>query len=99
MAYYDLDNEPMLWPDTHRDVHPAADLVRRAARPHLGLRRAVKAADPTAATLGPVVWGWTAYFWSALDWASGGSWWSNPPDRTAHGGEPFVEWYLEQMHA
>jgi hypothetical protein len=58
---------------------------------------AIKAADPTAQTLGPVSWGWTAYFWSALDWAPGGAWWNNPQDRLAHGNMPFVGWYLQQM--
>jgi hypothetical protein len=60
---------------------------------------AIKAADPTAQTFGPVSWGWTAYFWSALDWAPGGAWWNNPQDRLAHGNIPFVEWYLRQMQA
>ena len=25
VRFYNLDNEPMLWSDTHRDVHPSAD--------------------------------------------------------------------------
>ena len=99
VRYYDLDNEPMLWNSTHRDVHPQPtsydemrDLAYAYAPP-------VKSADPSAATLGPVLWGWTAYFWSALDEAAGGNWWDNPPDRLAHGNVPFVEWYLQQMQA
>ena len=31
---------------------------------------AIKAADPSARTLGPAEWGWTNYFWSALDWSA-----------------------------
>ena len=99
VAYYNLDNEPMLWPSTHRDVHPQPtgyDEMRDRTRAYAA---AVKAADPTARTLGPVVWGWTAYFWSALDWAAGGDWWNHPQDRLAHGDVPFVEWYLQQMRA
>ena len=46
-----------------------------------------------------MVWGWTAYFWSALDAAPGGAWWNNPQDRLAHGNVPFLEWYLQQMRA
>jgi hypothetical protein len=46
-----------------------------------------------------VSWGWTAYFYSALDQASGGAWWNNPLDRNAHGGVPFVAWYLQRMQA
>jgi hypothetical protein len=99
VQFYDLDNEPMLWDTTHRDVHPTPtsyDEMRDRAYLYAA---AIKAADPTAETLGPVTWGWTAYFYSALDWAAGGSWWNNPVDRNAHGGVPFTEWYLQQMQA
>jgi hypothetical protein len=99
VAYYNLDNEPMLWPGTHRDVHPQPTGYDEMRDRTYAYATAVKAADPTARTLGPVVWGWTAYFWSALDWAGGGDWWSHPPDRLAHGDVPFVEWYLQQMRA
>jgi hypothetical protein len=99
VRYYNLDNEPMLWNSTHRDVHPnpvGYDELRDLTYKYAA---AIKAADPGAQTLGPVLWGWTAYFYSALDAAPGGSWWQNPPDRNAHGGIPFVEWYLQQMRA
>jgi hypothetical protein len=46
-----------------------------------------------------VLYGWTAYFYSALDWAAGGAWWNNPVDRLAHGDVPFTDWYLQQMQA
>lgn len=45
--------------------------------------------------MGPTVWGWTAYFYSAIDADSGN--WGNPPDRNAHGGMPLVPWFLDQM--
>jgi hypothetical protein len=99
VRYYNLDNEPMLWHITHRDVHPnpvGYDEIRDLTYQYAA---AIKAADPGAQTLGPVVWGWTAYFFSGLDSAPGGSWWLNPPDRTAHGGVPFTTWYLQQMQA
>jgi hypothetical protein len=99
VAYYNLDNEPMLWPSTHRDVHPQPTGYDEMRDRTWAYAAAVKAADPTARTLGPVVWGWTAYFWSALDGAGGGNWWSHPQDRLAHGDVPFVEWYLQQMRA
>ncbi|HRJ45173.1 MAG TPA: glycoside hydrolase family 44 protein, partial [Caldilineaceae bacterium] len=31
------------------------------------------------------------------DMAEGGDWWNHPQDRNAHGGIPFVVWYLQQM--
>jgi hypothetical protein len=99
IRYYNLDNEPMLWNSTHRDVHPnpvGYDELRDLTYQYAA---AIKAVDPGAQTLGPVLWGWTAYFYSALDAAPGGQWWLNPLDRKAHGGTPFVEWYLRQMRA
>jgi len=97
VMFYNLDNEPMLWNSTHRDVfqHPLSyDEIRDLTYQYAA---AIKAADPAAQTLGPVVWGWSAYFWSALDRESGGDWWNHPQDRLAHGDVPFVDWYLQQM--
>ena len=99
VRFYCLDNEPMLWNSTHRDVHPdpvGYDELRDRTWDYAA---AVKAADPGARTLGPVLWGWTAYFYSALDVAAGGDWWNTRPDRRAHGDLPFVDWYLQQMQA
>jgi hypothetical protein len=94
---YNLDNEPMLWNHTHRDVHPnpvSYDELRDRTYQYAA---AVKATDSAAKTLGPAVWGWTAYFYSALDQAPGGNWWENPLDRKAHGDMPLIAWYLQQM--
>jgi len=94
-----LDNEPMLWNQTHRDVYPEPlsysgirDLSYRYAA-------AIKEVHPTVNILGPVVWGWTSYEFSAADAAAGRDWFLNPPDRNSHGGKPFLAWYLEQMAA
>jgi len=89
--FYNLDNEPMLWNSTHRDVHPdptTYDEMRDRTWAYAG---AIKSADPTAKTLGPVVWGWCAYFYSAADGCGPGD------DRQAHGNMDFVDWYLGQM--
>ncbi len=97
VKFYNLDNEPMLWNSTHRDVHPnpvSYDEIRDRTYAYAA---AIKATDPTAQTLGPVLWGWTAYFFSALDAAGPGAWWLNPQDRLAHGNMPFIEWYLQEM--
>ncbi len=99
VRFYNLDNEPMLWDSTHRDVHPNPTSYDEIRDRTYSYGSAIKAADPTAQTLGPVTWGWTAYFYSALDVAAGGSYWQNPPDRNAHGGVPFTAWYLQQMRA
>jgi len=99
VRFYDLDNEPELWDDTHRDVHPSPTSYDELRDRTTAYAAAIKATDTTAQTFGPASWGWTAYFWSALDWAPGGAWWNNPQDRVAHGNVPFIEWYLQQMRA
>jgi hypothetical protein len=99
VSFYSLDNEPMLWNMTHRDVHPSSTSYDEIRDRSYQYGASVKASDASAQILGPAVWGWTAYFYSALDWEPGGAWWSNPQDRNAHGGVPFLEWYLQQMQA
>jgi hypothetical protein len=99
VQFYALDNEPMLWDYTHRDVHPEPTSYDEMRDRTYTYAAAIKEADPTAQTLGPVLYGWTAYFYSALDWAAGGAWWNNPIDRLAHGNVPFTDWYLQQMQA
>ncbi len=93
VMFYNLDNEPMLWNSTHRDVFPnplSYDLIRDRTWSYAA---AVKAADPSAQTLGPVVWGWCAYFHSAVDGCSPGI------DFASHGSTYFTPWYLQQMAA
>lgn len=95
VTLFSLDNEPMLWHETHRDVHPnpvSYDEIRDLTYTYAS---AFKAQQPSAELLGPGVWGWTAYDYSAVDAASGQ--WTNPPDRNAHGDTPFIEWYLQEM--
>ncbi len=91
VAYYNLDNEPMLWNSTHRDVHPEPTSYDEIRDRTWQYGAAIKSADPSARTLGPTVWGWCAYFYSALDGCSSGT------DYLTHGGTPFVPWYLQQM--
>jgi len=97
VAYYNLDNEPMLWHETHRDVFPRGLDYDGLRDRTLAYAAAVKDADPSAKTLGPAEWGWTGYFWSARDAEGGGAWWNNPTDRLAHGDVPLAAWYLGQM--
>ena len=49
---------------------------------------AVKAADPTAATLGPSDWGWCAYFFAPIDDPNYAC--ATGPDRQAHGDVPLA---------
>lgn len=94
VAYYNLDNEPMLWNSTHRDVNPQAATYDELRDRTWQYAAAVKSADPSAKTLGPVLWGWCAYFYSALDECG-----AKNSDYNAHGQTYFVPWYLQQMKA
>jgi hypothetical protein len=91
---YFLDNEPMLWKVTHRDVHPDPvgydELLDRTIRYGTVLREA----DPNGLIAGPTLWGWTAYFYSAQDTAKGVN---ERPDRRAHGDMPLLPWYLKKL--
>lgn len=91
VAYYNLDNEPMLWNSTHRDVHPQGTTYDEMHDRTYLYAAAIKATDPTAKTLGPVLWGWCAYFYSAYDGCGTGV------DYSSHGSMYFVPWYLQQM--
>lgn len=93
VTYYALDNEPMLWNSTHRDVHPNPTTYDELRDKTYLYAPAVKAADPSAKIFGPVLWGWCAYLSSAADNCSQGN------DFAAHGNTWFVAWYLQQMHA
>ncbi len=90
---YILDNEPMIWNATHRDVHPDPlgydELLDRTIR----YGTAVREADPEGLIAGPAEWGWSNYFYSAKDLAGVGI----HTDRLAHGNVPLQEWYLRKL--
>ncbi|WP_143810387.1 glycoside hydrolase family 44 protein [Paenibacillus sp. MY03] len=88
---YALDNEPEIWHVTHRDVHPEAPTYDELWDKTVQYGSAIKAADPDSLLFGPVAWGWCGYFYSSADMCADG------PDRQAHGGKPFLEWYLDQV--
>jgi hypothetical protein len=105
VAVYSLDNEPAWWDGGHRDVHPNPSTYDEVTNNGIATAKAIKTADPTAGVSGPVVDFWFNYFYSKKEIESG---WktapchkagSNPTDRGAHGGVPFVEYYLQQFNA
>ncbi len=95
IRFYNLDNEADIWFETHRDVFPLALTYDQFLTRTIEYAAAIKNADPSAKTLGPVVNGWTYYWHSPRDGQQG--LWSTRPDRMAHGDIPFVPWYLQQM--
>jgi hypothetical protein len=94
---YALDNEPMLWNSTHRDVHPQAPDYAEVWTRGRDLAQRIKQQEPGAQIFGPVTWGYPDLFTSAADAEDCNC--LSGPDRQAHGGKPFVKWYLEQVCA
>jgi hypothetical protein len=92
---YILDNEPMLWPTTHRDSHPEPTSYDELLARTIDYGTAIREADPDAIIAGPAEWGWTGYLYSGKDMASGGT--SQRPDRRAHGDVPVVAYYLKAL--
>ena len=105
VSIYDLDNEPSWWDGGSVDVHPKPFTYDEVTEGGIGTALAIKTADPTAEVSGPVMDFWWDYFYSKKDveagWSTGPCYepWSNPADRTAHNGAPFIEYYLQQFAA
>lgn len=95
VQFYNLDNEPDLWHETQRDVFPLALNYDQYRDRTIAYAAAIKAADSTAQVLGPASFGWTGYWFSPRD--SQNQDWGSPDDQNAHGGVPFIPWYLGQM--
>jgi Glycoside hydrolase family 44 len=91
---YILDNEPMLWNSTHRDVHPDPTTYDELLEKTIAYATAIRRADPEAKIAGPAEWGWLAYHYSAKDVAVGVQ---LRPDRRIHGDEPLIPWYLRRI--
>lgn len=105
VAIWDLDNEPAWWDAVHRDVHPVPSTYDEVTQGGIGTALAIKTVDPTAEVSGPVIDYWWNYFYSKKDiekgWGMGPCYepWDAPADRTAHGGVPMIEYYLQQFKA
>ncbi len=98
MKFYELGNEPALWDQTHRDMHPQATTYDELWQKSETTAAAVKATDPTAKVLAFSEWGWPNYLCSAADEIQNGCS-ASSPDRAHHGGVPLVAWLLEQAQS
>jgi len=105
VRYYGLDNEPMLWDSTHRDmrgtpgqqVRPVPASYDEVWDKGIAAALEIKSRDAGAEVMGPDTWGWCDLWSSALDTADGFC--LGDADRTAHGGLPFPAWYMQQSCA
>jgi hypothetical protein len=91
---YILDNEPMIWHRTHRDVRPEPlgydELLERT----IAYGTAVRRADPDAVIAGPAECCWLNYYFSGKDVEA--SVWLRP-DRLRHFNVPLLPWYLRKL--
>ncbi len=111
VRYYAIDNEPDLWAETHTDVHPARLGYDDLLAVFLSYATAIKDIDPTAQVAGPALSGWLALFNSPRDRTDERSSlvraarrllpaqykYLVDPDRRAHGGGPFLPWWLNEV--
>jgi hypothetical protein len=93
VKYFALDNEPMLWSGTQRDVHPAGVTYDELWGFTVAYASRLKSMDSQIKVLGPDCWGWCDYFYSGADDCKPGL------DQAAHGGVPLLDWYLQQVKA
>jgi len=84
VKFYQMDNEPFGWANTHRDVQPTQPTYDFILAQTEQYAPAVKQADPSALILGPSDFGWPAYV-------------GNGPEIQEHGGLWNAPWYLQQM--
>jgi hypothetical protein len=94
VKYWALDNEPMLWHATHRDVFPEPLGYDELWKRTVAYAEAVKAADPTAKVTGFCSWGWTDLYYSAKD--AGKDNYHTKTDWLAHDKMPLAEWFIKQ---
>jgi hypothetical protein len=101
LRYYILDNEPSIWHQKHRDVHPRGATMEEVRDRMIAYGAAIKAVDPGASLVGPEEWGWGGYLYSGYDQqyaqANGYPPVSSWPDRAAHGGWDYLPWLLDQL--
>lgn len=81
--FFDLDNEPALWPSTHTEVHPAKTTYAEMVEKTIAYSTAIKNVERNAIVYGPVCFGWPG-FQNLL----------NAPDAQ---GRDFLDFYLQQM--
>ncbi len=88
VKFYDLDNEPSLWPSTHPRIHPAKTTYWELMNNSETLAYSILKVDPTAMIFGPASYGWNAF--TTLQ---------DAPDSadTNKSMGSFLDFYLDQM--
>jgi len=97
VGFYLMDNEPSIWFDTHRDVHPIGPHADEYRDKVLIAAARIKAVDPDAKVAAPEEWGWEAYFYSGYDqqYAPDHGWTWPDHDGMQHGMD-YIPWLLSE---
>jgi len=88
VKFYDLDNEPAIWPSTHPRIHPSPvrydEMVRRTEE----YATMITSIDPAAQVLGPVAYGWQEFITN-----------QNAPDSAEQNAKfgTYFDYYLDAM--
>jgi uncharacterized protein (TIGR03437 family) len=104
VQFWSMDNEPEWWYGNHLDVYRQYSTYDDVLTRNIKWATAVKAIDPTALVTGPVPGGWSGMYFSFTDMQAGWNkspyqYWDNPIDQNAHGGVPWIPYYLQKMQA
>ena len=100
LRYYLLDQEPGIWHESHRDVHPVGAKMQEVRDKMVAFATMIKANDPHAIVSGPDEWNFEGYLASGYDeqYANINNNFDLHPDRDAHGGMDYLPYILDQFH-
>jgi glycosyl hydrolase family 44 len=93
--FYDLDNEPGLWDDTHPRIHPNKATFAELRDKTIANASAIKDVDPTAKIFGPGGFGWSDFV--DLNGAPDSN--AMQPPNTGTGKLHFQQWLLQEVAA
>ena len=91
---YSLDNEPVLWNDTHSRMHPEPVTIEELSTKSIEMAKAVKKLDPNAEVFGPALYGYTAF--DHLDDDDQHTEWETV--KAANNYHWYLDSYLDDMH-
>lgn len=90
---YSLDNEPVLWNDTHSRLHANPVTIAEMAEKSIAAAKAVKSVDKNAEIFGPALYGYTAF--DHLDDDENSDEWEKVKE--TNGYHWYLDCYLDQM--
>jgi hypothetical protein len=98
VKYYLMDNEPSIWFDTHRDIHPVGPHATEYRDKVEAESADVRSIDPNALVMAPEEWGWEGYFYSGYDqqYAAAHNYSKFPDHQGVQKGLDYIPWLLKE---